>query len=129
MTIIDVFKHLIQSNRPRLLIEAERPLYEDRPGFYAEDRDRVLEEHAGRKYPFEKAPPGPRLLQLFTPGPDGQLAQSDARRQPAAAAGPAPTNKPVATIAAPAAKPKARDLRQRIKELKAEIQSLEGRKR
>ena len=116
----EIFAWVVKKARPRIRTEPEASPY-GIPGIYEGDSARIIGEHTARKYgEREKAGPGPRLRQLFTNGPDGQLLPSDARRQPTAAAGPASTKK--------ASKAGGEERRRKIADLKAQIAALKGRK-
>lgn len=133
MTIINIFQWAVSKTRPKIRTEPERPPFPDRPGLYEDDIDRIAGETVARKYgERELGPPGPRLHWIATSGQDGQLLKGDARRQPTSTPQPGPAATPMkkpAVITAPAPKPRRRDLRKKIKTLRAEIRALEGKKK
>jgi len=137
MRVVDIFNWAVSKTRPKIRTEPERPLFPDRPGLYEDDIDWIAGETITRKYgEREMAPPGRRLHWIATNDATGQLLKGDARRQaapisaPGSAAGPASTKGSTVTITPSAPKPRRRDLREKIKTLRAEIRGLEaGRKK
>ena len=122
----EFFAWIVSKSRPKIRLEPERPPF-GIPSVYEEDGRRIRTEHIDRKYGSrELAPPGRRLHWIATNDATGQLLKGDARRQaapisaPGSAAGPASTKK--------TSKAAAVERRRRIRDLKAKIAALKGRK-